>query len=415
MTNETTFKQDFPFFADAGQGGAYLDNAASSQTPQVVLEAMHAYYVSSRANVHRGLYRASEEASLAYENSRANVARFIGAEPREIIFTSGATASSNMLVEMLEHSIQGRTLDMTLEEGDEIVITVMEHHASLIPLQELAKRRGLVLKHIPLVQNSYELDYHIAGELITKKTKIVSVCLASNVTGAIQDVARIANIAHDVGALVVCDATAAVGHMPVDVRALEIDALYFSGHKMCGPTGVGVLWGRGELLEKLEPGIYGGGIVDSVTSTTATWGLIPERFEAGTPPIAEAIGLGVAVEYLTNVGIEYIRNHDEALVQEAITRLKEISGVRIIAEESAGKNVGIVSFVIDGIHAHDVAYILGKEQVAVRAGHHCAMPLHTALGVMASTRASFYFYNTRKDVDALIQGVKAVQHVFSAS
>ena len=415
MTNETTFKNDFPFFTDAGQGGAYLDNAASSQTPQVVLDAMNTYYVSSRANVHRGLYRASEEASTAYESARAKVARFIGAETREIIFTSGATASSNMLVAMLEHSVQGRTLDMTLEEGGEIVTTIMEHHASLIPLQELAKRRGLTLKHIPLADNSYELDYRIAEELITNKTKIVSVCLASNVTGTIQDVARIAKIAHNVGALVVCDATAAVGHISVDVRAIGVDALYFSGHKMCGPTGIGVLWGRGELLEKLEPGVYGGGIVDSVTPTTTTWGLIPERFEAGTPPIAEAIGLGVAIEYLEKVGIEYIRKYDETLVQEAIMRLKELSGVRIIAEESAGKNIGIVSFVIDGIHAHDVAYILSKEQVAVRAGHHCAMPFHTALGIMASTRASFYFYNTRKDVDALIQGVKTVQHVFNAS
>ncbi|OHA80011.1 MAG: hypothetical protein A2V96_01840 [Candidatus Yonathbacteria bacterium RBG_16_43_6] len=415
MTNETIFKQDLPFFSDAGREGAYLDNAASSQTPQVVLDAMHAYYVSSRANVHRGLYRASEEASSAYENARTKIARFIGAETREIIFTSGATASSNMLVAMLEHSIQGRTLDMTLEKGDEIVTTIMEHHASLIPLQELAKRRGLTLKHIPLAHNSYGLDYRPVDELITTKTKIVSVCLASNVTGTIQDVAYIAKIAHRVGALVICDATAAVGHIPVDVRALGIDALYFSGHKMCGPTGIGVLWVREELLEKLEPGTYGGGMVDSVTTTTATWGLIPERFEAGTPPIAEAIGLGAAVEYLENVGIEYIRKHSEDLVQEAIARLEKIPGVRVITEKEQGKNIGIVSFVIEGIHAHDIAYILGKEKVAVRAGHHCAMPLHTALGIIASTRASFYFYNTREDIDALVRGIETVRHVFSAS
>lgn len=412
---KTTIKNNFPFFADAGSAGAYLDTAASSQTPQVVLDAMHAYYVSSRANVHRGLYRASEEASSAYEEARVKVARFIGANSREIIFTGGATASSNMLVSMLEHSVQGESLDMTLAKGDEIVVSIMEHHASLIPLQELAKRRGLMLKHIPLAQNSYELDYHALDGLITQKTKMVSVCLASNVTGSIQNVTRIAEVAHKVGALVICDATAGVGHMPVDVRTLGVDALYFSGHKMCGPTGIGVLWVREELLEKLEPGTYGGGIVDAVTMTTATWGLIPERFEAGTPPIAEAIGLGTAVDYLTNVGIENIHAHDEALVRDAIQRLEKISGVRVIAEKEHGKNIGIASFVISGIHAHDVAYILGKENVAVRAGHHCAMPLHTALGVVATTRASFYLYNTREDVDALIQGIATVQHIFSTT
>lgn len=406
MKNETNFKNNFPFFTNAGQEGAYLDNAASSQTPQVVLDAMHAYYVSSRANVHRGLYRASEEASIAYEDARVKVARFIGANPREVIFTGGATASSNMLVSMLEYS-------KMITKDDEIVTTIMEHHASMIPLQELARRTSAHLKHIPI--QGFSLDYDIAEDIITHKTKVVSVLLASNVTGEINDVARITEMAHKVGAFVICDATTAVGHMPVDVRTLGVDALYFSGHKMCGPTGIGALWVREELLEKLEPGTYGGGMVDTVTTTTATWGLIPERFEAGTPPIAEAIGLGTAVEYLTNVGIEHIRAHDEALAEEAITRLEKISGVRVIAEKEHGKNIGIVSFVIEGIHAHDVAYILGKEKVAVRAGHHCAMPLHTALGVVASTRASFYFYNTREDVDALIKGIATVQHVFSAT
>ncbi len=406
MTNETTFKNDFPFFTDAGQGGAYLDNAASSQTPQVVLDAMHTYYVSSRANVHRGLYRASEEASIAYEQARVKVARFIGTKPREVIFTGGATASSNMLVSMLEHSGM-------ITKNDEIVTTIMEHHASLVPLQELARRTLAHIKHIPI--QGLALDVDTAEKLITQKTKIVSVLLASNVTGEINDVARIAEMAHKVGAFVICDATAAVGHIPVDAHTLGVDALYFSGHKMCGPTGIGVLWVREELLEKLEPGIYGGGMVDTVTTTTATWGLIPNRFEAGTPPIAEAIGLGAAVDYLTSVGIEHIRAHDENLTEETISRLEKISGVRVIAEKEHGKNIGIVSFVIEGIHAHDVAYILGKEKVAVRAGHHCTMPFHTALGVVASTRASFYFYNTREDVDALIQGIATVQHVFSAT
>ena len=413
-----TIKKDFPIF-DKTKNLVYLDNAATSQTPQVVLDAMDAYYTSFRANIHRGSYEEGEVASATYEEARAKVARFIGADTREVIFTAGATASSNMLVSMLEHSVEKRVTLFLPEkglpffgEGDEVVTTVMEHHASLIPLQEFAKRQGLTLNYIGLPYGEAGLDYDEALRLITPKTKIVSVMLASNVTGVINDVARIAEMAHKVGALVICDATAAVGHMLVDVKKLGVDFLYFSGHKMCGPTGVGVLWGKKELLEKFEPGVYGGGIVDDVTMEGAVWRDIPARFEAGTPNIAGAIGLGVATEYLTKIGAENIREHNTKLTQEAVTRLEEVSGVRVISEKDTNKNVGIVSFVVDGIHPHDVADILGKNGVAVRAGHHCAMPLHTVLGVPATVRASFYFYNTREDIDALIAGIKKAKEIF---
>lgn len=402
--HELDIKNDFPFFYEAGKHTVYLDSAASSQTPQVVLDAMNAYYVKFRANVHRGLYEASEAASIAYEESRAKVAHFIGADPREVIFTAGATASSNMLMLMLEHS-------GVVMQGDEIVTTVMEHHASLIPLQEIARRKSLQIKHIPT--QGMVLDYAVAEKFITEKTKIVSVMLGSNVTGAINDIARIAKMAHAVGALVICDATAAVGHMPVDVNALGIDFLYFSGHKMCGPTGVGVLWGKGIVLEKLAPGFYGGGGIEEVTLEQTTFTGVPERFEAGTPSIAGAIGLGAAVDYFERIGMEQVRAHTVELTREAVTRLKEIPGVRLIAEEDASKNIGIVSFLVDGIHPHDIAEILGREGVAVRAGHHCSMPLHTFLGVPATVRASFYLYNTRADIDALVAGIKKAKEIFN--
>ncbi len=398
-----TIKKDFPIFNKEAPF-VYLDTAATSQTPQVVVDAMYDYYANFRANIHRGLYVSGERASEAYEEARKSIARFIGAETREIIFTAGATASSNMLVSMLEHS------DL-LKKGDEVVTTIMEHHASLIPLQQLAKRKGLVMKYIPLTQSG-GLDYEEAKNLITSKTKIISVMLASNVTGAVNDVVRIVEMGHKVGSLVISDATAAVGHIPVDVTNLGVDFMYFSGHKMCGPTGVGVLWGRADILENLEPGMYGGGIVDEVTLDRAIWRKSPERFEAGTPNIAGVIGLASAVMYLENIGIENIHTHTQRLVDEATKRIEELPGIRIIAERGAVKNVGIVSFVDKDIHPHDIADIFGCEGVAVRAGHHCAMPLITALKVRATVRASFYLYSTSEDVDALVDGIKKAQEIF---
>ncbi len=403
--NLETIKKDFPIFRE-GLTFTYLDSASTSQTPQVVFDAMNAYYTRFRANIHRGLYEAGESASTAYEDARIKIARFIGGQKHEVIFTAGATASSNMLVSMLEYS-------GLIKEGGEIVTTAMEHHASLIPLQELAKRLNLDLRHIPLVEDSVVLDYSVVEKFITEKTKIVSVMLASNVTGTINDVARIAEVAHKVGAIVICDATSAVGHITVDVKKLGADFVYFSGHKMCGPTGIGVLWGRADILKTLEPGVYGGGIVEEVTLARAKWCGTPERFEAGTPNIAGVIGLGVAVDYLEKMGVENIHTHTQSLVAETIKELEKVSGVRVIAERDASKNVGIVSFVVEGIHPHDIAEILGREGVAIRAGHHCAMPLVTdELGLPAVARVSFYLYNTKKDITALISAIKKAQEIF---
>jgi len=425
MLDTKAIKKDFPIF-EHEKDLVYLDSAATSQTPQVVLDAMNGYYTSFRSNIHRGLYKMGEEASEAYESARASVARFIGAAPEEIVLTSGATASSNMLVRMLEESgsifprtplgFQGESLE------DEIVATVMEHHASLIPLQELAKREGLAIKLVP-VGLAYGIDYDAAEKLITPKTKIVACVLASNVLGTINDVRRLADLAHKVGALMIVDATEAVGHIPVDVKKLGADFLYFSGHKMLGPTGIGVLYGRKDLLEALPPSVFGGGIVEKVTGESATWTSSPKRFEAGTPNIAGAIGLGAAVEYLGKVGVENIHAHVRELTSYAFEKLAQIPGIHVFAAP-VEQNVGIISFTIDGlpaaatalqagVHPHDLAQIAGDSNVAIRAGHHCAAPLMQTLGVPATARASFYLYNEKADIDALIEAIKKAQMMFA--
>lgn len=435
MLDTKEIKRDFPIFEREGDL-VYLDSAATSQTPKAVLDAMEEYYTSYRSNIHRGLYRMGEEASERYEGARVSVARFIGlpgqgAAPDEIIFTSGATASSNMLVRMLEESGM-------VGEGSELVSTVMEHHASLIPLQELAKRKGIALKLIPLslprtdlnsssqgrtLSDSYALDYGAAEKLITPKTKLVACVLASNVLGTINDVKRLADMAHKVDALMVVDATEAVGHIPVDIKKLGADFLYFSGHKMLGPTGIGVLYGRRELLEKMNPSVFGGGIVEKVTGESATWTSSPKRFEAGTPNIAGAIGLGAAVAYLEKIGAENIHAHVRVLTAYALEKLAQIPGIRIFAAPIE-QNAGIISFTIDGLpagatalqaglHPHDLAQIAGDSNIALRAGHHCAAPLMQALGVSATARASFYLYNDKTDVDALVEAVKKAQTIFA--
>lgn len=397
----------------------YLDTAATSLTPEPVLRSMEEYYREYRASTHRGLYASAERATEAYEKARADVALFIShpvqnnrrsttlrpfrcATADEIVFTSGATSASNMLIYMLEHSLD-------LVAGDEIVTTVMEHHASLIPLQELAKRKGLVLKHIPL--DGICFDYKNAETLITERTKVVSVLLASNVLGTVNDVARIAKKAHAVGAVMVVDGTAAVGHMPVNVRELDCDFLYFSGHKMCGPTGIGVLYGKRAMLETLKPGMYGGGIVDAVTLETARYTDIPQRFEPGTPNIAGVIGLGAAVEYLSTIGVDHIREHARELTSYAQKTLGALHGVTMHSAPPE-HNIGIVSFTLEGVHPHDIAQVCADRGVAIRAGHHCAMPLHAELGVSATARASFYLYNIKDDVDALALSVSAALNVF---
>ncbi len=367
---------------------------------------MDEYYRTYRASTHRGLYRAAERATEAYERARGTIAQFIGADADEVVFTAGATAASNMLTYALEQTL-------AYKETDEIIVSSMEHHASLIPLQELAHRKGFMLRHIPVTAEG-ALDHAAATTLIGPHTKIVSVMLASNVTGAINDVASIAKLAHAAGAVMIVDATAAVGHIAVDVRALGADFLYFSGHKMCGPTGVGVLYGTREWLGRLQPGFFGGGMIDDVTKEGATWVDGVERFEAGTQNIAGVIGLGRAVEYLSGLGLADVHTHSRELVAYAQERLATVDGVTLFSAPPA-TNVGIVSFTLAGVHPHDVAQVCADRGVAVRAGHHCALPFHRALGVPATTRASVYVYNTEDDVNMLVSAVRSAREIFSGS
>ena len=390
---------------------AYLDTAATSQTPRVVLDAMGAYYETFRANIHRGLYASAEEASVRYEDARTKVARFIGAESGEIIFTASATAASNMLTYALEQTLDLPTGQAGLQQGDEVVLSVAEHHASLVPLQELARRKGLVLRFIPLGED-FDLDYAQAETVIGERTKIVSVMLASNVTGRIFDVARVARLAHTHGATMIVDATAAVGPIQVDVKKLECDFLYFSGHKMCGPTGIGVLYGTQDKLATLHPSFFGGSMIDRVLPESSTWAAGVARFEAGTPPIAEAIGLGAAIDYLQGIDVSDIHAHVAELVSYAQAQLAGVEGVRVLCPQSADDNVGIVSFAHNTIHPHDIAQVLAKHNVAIRAGHHCAMPFMDALGVVATARLSVYLYTTKEDIDRLVAALHDALQTF---
>lgn len=395
-------RSDFPQLKD--RNFHYLDSAASSLTPARVIDAVDDYYRNYRANVHRALYREAVDATEHYEAARAKVAQFIGAKPEEIIFTSGATEGSNMLAGMLEHS-------SVLKENGTIVTSEMEHHAALVPLQEFAKRSGRALHYIPL--SGIGLDHDAAAKLIDGQTVLVSVMLASNVTGTINDIRTIADIARKADAIMVVDATAAVGHIPVDVNDLGADALYFSGHKMLAPTGVGVLWVKTELLKRLSPAVFGGHMIAEVTKEGATWGPVPERFEPGTKNIGGVIGLGAAIDYLGSVGLPAIRAHTAELVSDAIAKLEQIHGVHVFAERDPSKNAGVVSFVADFAHPHDLAEILARHRVAVRPGHHCALPLHHALGVNATTRASFHLYNNAEDITALVEGIHDARRLFS--
>lgn len=409
MIDTNNIRKDFPQLREPGYH--YLDAASTSLTPTPVLDAIVDYYTSSRANVHRGLYKEAIRATERYEETRKKVAAFIGGKPEEIIFTSGATESSNMLVRMIDESFNFEE-DLPPRSGKkEIVTTEMEHHGTLLPLQQFADRRLIPIHFIPVT--SGELDYQKAYEYITKKTGLVSVMLASNVTGMINDVRRIADMAHRHGAIMVVDATAAAGHIPINVTELGADALYFSGHKMLGPTGVGVLWVKSDLLLQLDPVAFGGHMVNRVVSGKAEWAEIPTRFEAGTKNIAGVIGLGVAIDYLEKVGIADIHKHAATLAFMAIHKLEKIPGVTVHSSCDPEKNVGMVAFSCDFAHPHDLADILARENVAVRAGHHCAIPFHEALNTPATTRASFHCYNTKEDVDALVAGVIKAKEIFS--
>jgi cysteine desulfurase/selenocysteine lyase len=391
-------KKHFPIFQNHPDL-VYLDSASTTQTPQVVLDAMNSYYTNYRANIHRGVYKLSAEATEMYESARKVVAKFINAQFEEIIFTSGSTQGLNMLA---------GTLGSRLKSGDNVVLTRMEHHANLIPWQEASKRYGFEIRFIELTPG-YEL---LAMNLpIDEHTKIVSVVHVSNTLGTVNPIENIIAQAKKVGAITIIDAAQSVAHMPIDVKKIDCDFLVFSGHKMYGPTGVGVVYGKRERLETLEPYMFGGDMIKQVTFEKATWHDIPWKFEAGTPNIAGAIGLAAAVQFIESIGFDKIQENERKLNLYALEELRKISGLEIIGPQE--NRVGVISFALNSIHSHDIATILDQNNVAVRAGHHCTMPLMQYLGLSGTTRASFGMYNTMEDVDRLMSGIKEVQKIFS--
>ena len=397
-------KTQFPIFSTPREKPlVYLDSAATSQKPQAVLDAMDRYYATCNANIHRGVYGIAEEATALYEDARRRFAAFINASPREIVFTRNSTEGLNLVARSYGA--------WKLQAGDALLLTPMEHHSNLVPWQMLAAERKLELRFIPLT-GSGELDLDALPRLFADgKVKLVSFVHVSNVLGTVNPVAEIARVAKAHGAAVVVDASQSAAHMPIDVRALGVDFLACTSHKMLGPTGIGVLWGRRELLEAMPPFLGGGEMIRTVTLTESTWNELPWKFEAGTMCIAEAVGLGAAVQWLQRLGMDRVFAHDRELAGYAMARLGELEGVRLLGPP-AEKRGGVVAFTVDGVHPHDVATVLDRDGVCVRAGHHCAMPLHDLLGIPASVRASFHCYSQRDDVDALITGLHHVRELF---
>ena len=399
-------RADFPILERQVRGRdlVYLDSAASSQKPTVVLEAMDTYYRTTHANVHRGVHTLSEEATAQYEGARAKVAQFIGACcPKEVIWTRNATEAINLVAYSW-----GRA---NLRQGDHILLTEMEHHANLVPWQILAAEKGLVLDFIPVADDG---TLHLEGltRRLTPRTKLLAFTAASNVLGTLNPVEEMTQAAHRVGALVLVDGAQSVPHLAVDVQQLDIDFMAFSAHKMLGPTGIGALWGRRELLNAMPPFLGGGDMIREVHLRSFKPSELPWKFEAGTPAIAEAIGFGAAVEYLEALGMDAVHAHEQEVTTYALARLSEIKGLRILGP-SADRRGGLVAFTLGDIHPHDIAGALDTMGIAVRAGHHCAMPLHERLGIPASARASFYIYTTRAEIDALVDGLESVLEYFS--
>ncbi len=406
-------RKDFPIFDRKIRDGkrlVYLDSGATSQKPQVVIEAESDFYRNHNAAAHRGAHQLAEEATEAIEAARSKVATFLGGAVDEIVFTKHSTEALNLLAYSIGNSPVGNRFH--LKPGDEIVISEMEHHANLIPWQQLAKRTGAVLKWFE-VNKDGRLDLSNIEGVITARTKIVALTHQSNVLGTIIPLSELVKRAHDVGAVFILDACQSVPHMPVNVADLDIDFLVFSGHKAVGPTGVGVLWGRANLLAELPPFLFGGSMIESVTMTEATWAPAPRKFEPGVPNMAQIVGLGVALDYLTNIGMEKIHNHEIALTEHAISELLEIEELRIIGPTDMKLRGGAVSFTLGAIHPHDLGQFLDNSGIAVRTGHHCAWPLTRKMGVAATTRASFYLYNALEDIDALVEGVRDAQKYFA--
>ncbi|EGB9717435.1 TPA_asm: cysteine desulfurase [Listeria monocytogenes] len=406
MIDIQKIRADFPILAQEinEKPLAYLDNAATSQKPKQVIEALTHYYEFDNANVHRGVHTLAARATDAYESARGKVAKFIHArEVAEIIFTRGTTSAINLVVDSYAEA--------NIEAGDEIVISYLEHHSNLIPWQQLAKRKGAVLKYIELEEDG-TISVEQAKKTIGEKTKIVALAHVSNVLGTITPIKEIAAIAHQFGAVILVDGAQAVPHMEVDVVDLDADFYAFSGHKMMAPTGIGALYGKRELLDAMEPTEFGGEMIDFVELYDSTWKELPWKFEAGTPIIGGAIALGAAIDYLAEVGLANIQAHEQALASYAIEEMSKIEGITIYGPKDASKRCGLVTFNLEGAHPHDIATILDEDGVAIRAGHHCAQPLMKWLDVSSTARASFYIYNTKEEIDALIDGLKLTKEYF---
>ena len=413
-------RADFPILGRTVRDGrplVYLDSGATSQKPRQVLDAEREFYERHNAAVHRGAHQLAEEATDAYEAARSKVAGFIGAAFDEVVFTKNATESINLVAYAMSNAAfadGAGARRFGVGPGDEIVVTEMEHHANLIPWQELCRRTGATLRWFGLTDDG-RLDLAQLDDVVNERTKLVAMVHQSNILGTVNPTDAIVARAHAVGALVLLDACQSVPHMPVDVRELDVDFLAFSGHKMLGPTGVGVLWGRGELLSAMPPFLTGGSMIETVTMERTTFAAPPQRFEAGVPNIAQAVGLGAAVDYLEAIGMAAVAAHEHDLTGYALERLLDVPGVRVIGPATNEARGGAVSFTVDGIHPHDVGQVLDDLGVAVRVGHHCAWPVCRRYDVPATTRATFYVYNDRSDVDALVDAVRHAQTFFGVA
>lgn len=412
MFSPVEIRKDFPIFSKTMRGGnrlVYLDSGATSQKPRQVLDAERNFYEQSNAAVHRGAHLLAEEASIAYEGARQVLADFLNAELDEVIFTKSATESINALAYSFGNSATGSRF--ALKPGDRIVVSEIEHHANLIPWQQLAKRTGAELVWFS-VDPEGRLDQSNLEELINASTKIVAITHQSNVLGTIVPLKDIVSRAHSVGAVVVLDACQSAPHFAIDVKELDIDFLAFSAHKALGPTGIGILWGRGEYLNEMEPFLTGGSMIESVTMTEAKWATSPKRFEAGVPNMAQAVGFAAAISYLNHLGMDNVAKHEHDLTSYALEKFLQLDKVEVIGPKNNIDRGSVISFTIDGIHPHDVGQVLDQYGVAVRTGHHCAWPLMRKLGLVGTTRASFYVYNDEADVDALIDSILEAQKYF---
>ena len=407
-------RKDFPIFTRTIRDGkrlVYLDSGATSQKPNAVIDAESNFYRFHNAAVHRGAHQLAEEATDAYENARAIVAQFLKASIDEVVFTKSATESLNLIAYAIGNAPKGNPF--FLDSKDKIVVSEMEHHANLIPWQQLAARTGAQLGWFEVTEAG-RLDLTNIEKVITENTKVVALTHQSNVLGTINPLAEIIKRAHAVGAVVVLDACQSAPHMPIDVKQLELDFLVFSGHKAVGPTGVGVFWGKSELLAQLPPFLTGGSMIESVTMTSATWASAPRKFEAGVPNMAQAVGLGAALTYLESIGMQKIFDHEKTLTASLLSKLSEIESLKVIGPKEMVDRGGAISFIVDGIHPHDLGQYLDSKGIAVRTGHHGAWPLTRKLGVAATTRASLYLYNTEEDLDELVSGVRGAISYFGS-